>query len=204
MNDLLREWLIHQLGPEVQCFHPDELCSKFQNGVFIGKLLQNYNCLHPKYVSLLIDQDDENSKRNNFRHLKEWLKTINISLDNETVDGIITGQRSAIFGLLYMLCFTLECPNKLNLIEHAKHVYSSYGSFEYLGVSNTKIKNVLPLPYDDHASRKCNITSNKTFLPCEKSRKIRNLIYDKIDEFECGLSAKLNSWAARGDHSDTR
>lgn len=204
MTDLLREWLIHQLGSEVQCLKPDKLCCKFQNGVLIGKLLQNYNCLNSKYLSLLIDRDDKETKKSNFRHLKEWLNSINISLDDDTVNGIICGESSAIFGLLYRLCFTLECPNNLNLIEHAKQVYTSFGSFEFIGVSNTKRKNVLHLPYDDPrcASRKCKITN--TLLSSEKSQNKRNLIYDKIDEFECSLSAKLNSWAARGDHSDTR
>lgn len=41
MSDVLREWLIHQLGSEAQSLHPNYLCSKFQNGVYFGKLLQS-------------------------------------------------------------------------------------------------------------------------------------------------------------------
>lgn len=204
MSDILREWLIHQLGSEVQSLHPNYICSKFQNGVLIGKLLKNYNIVSLKDFSLLVNQDDEATKKLNFHHLKVWLNVINISLDNDTVIGFIFGQRSVIFGFLYKLCFLLECPNNLILIGHAKHLYKSFKNFSFLSVSNTPKKIVINFPYKlQHNNKKC-ITNNSILSSFEKSYRNLNELFDQINKFECNLSVKLDSWNTRGDQSCIR
>lgn len=200
MSDILREWLIHQL--RLDSLHPKSICSRFQNGVLIGKLLRNYNIVSSKDVSQLINEDDEEIKKMNFHHLKVWLNLINISLDNDTIDGIISGQKSTIFGFLYRLCFQLESPNNLNLIAHAKQLYESIGSYSFLNNSNTFKDNSINLPHKKLHSQKC-----ITYDICpgiEKCDGRRNTIFDKINDFECSLSRKLHSWSIRGDQSCMR
>jgi len=87
MNDILREWLVHQLGFEINSFHPNNVCSKFRNGVLIGRLLHNYNIVNLEEFTLLVNQEDEVIIKSNFRHLNVWLNTINIYLDIDTIDG---------------------------------------------------------------------------------------------------------------------
>lgn len=197
MSDILKEWLIHQLG--LDSLNPKSICSKFQNGVLIGKLLQNYNVVSPNDFSQLINEDGEDIKMSNFQHIKVWLNLINISLDNDTINGIISGQRSIIFGFLYRLCFKLESPNSLNLIRHAIQIYESIGSFSFLNNSNTRKDITIKLPNKNLHS----ITYNKSPY-VERCNGIGNTFYDKINDFECSLTKILNSWNIRGDQSCTR
>lgn len=199
MSDILREWLIHQLGVELHSFHPNNLCSKFQNGVFIGKLLQNYNIVSSNDFSLLVNQEDEAIKISNFRYLKTWLNMINILLDDDTVNGIISGQRSVIFGFLYKLCFILEDPNNLNLNEHAKKLYKSFGNVDILDNSNVSRKAISNLPHGKHY----NHVDDSVVLPKKSIGNIKSL-YDEINEFEDSLPMKLDCWDARGDQSCAR
>jgi hypothetical protein len=199
MSDVLREWLIHQLGVELHSLHPNNVCSKFQNGVFIGKLLQNYNIVDSNDFSLLINQEDEEIKISNFRYLKTWLNMINILLDDDTVNGIITGRRSVIFGFLYKLCFILEDPNNLNLNEHVKKICISFGNVDIS---------------DNSISKKAifNVTHGKPYNHVDningKSPKISIInvktLYDEINEFEGSLPMKLACWNTRGDRSCAR
>lgn len=203
MSDVLKKWLIHQLGSEAQSLHPNDLCSTFQNGVCIGKLLQNYNIINLKEFTQLVNQEDELTKISNFQHLKTWLNMINISLDDDTINGIITGQRTVIYGFLYRLCFCLESPKHLNLIGHGKQLYNSLGSFDFSGSSN-KPKNVkINFSYkEEEDSQKCK--SNNKSSSTKKSEKKVNQIYDEINDFECSLSVKMDNWNAKGDQSCTR
>lgn len=200
MSDILKEWLIHQLGAEVQSLHPNNLCSKFQNGVLIGKLLQNYYLVNENEFSQLINQDDEAIKRANFDHLKLWLNMINISLDSDTIDGIISGQRSIIIGFLYRLCFVLESPNKLHLFERAKQKFDAFvGSFDFVDTLNVPTEEiVVNLPY-----KQC-FTDGSLSYSSNKPVKIINTLYDKINEFERSLPEKLDIGKDRGDHSCIR
>lgn len=195
MSDVLREWLIHQLGSEVHSLHPNNLCSKFQNGILIGEILLNYNVVSSKDFSLLVNQEDEMIKQYNFKHLKEWLTTINMTLDNDTINGIISGQRSTIFGFLYRLCFLLECPNDLNLTEHAKKLYKSLGNYGFSNNSNTTKKYVINLPFNTQHHDQKSISNS------DKSIENINTVFNEITEFESSLMMKLDSWNARGDQS---
>lgn len=200
MSDVLREWLIHQLGVELHSLHPNNLCSKFQNGVFIGKLLLNYNIVDSKDFSLLINQEDEEIKISNFQYLKTWLNMINILLDDDTVNGIITGRRSIIFAFLYKLCFILEDPNNLNLNEHVKQLNKSFENVDILNNSNLSKKAILNVSHGKHYNDVDNISCK---LP-KKSIKHLKTLYDEITEFEDSLPMKLNCWNARGDQSCAR
>lgn len=204
MSDILREWLIHQLGSEVQSLHPNYICSKFQNGVLIGKILKNYNIVSLKDFSLLVNQDDETIKISNFQHLKMWLNMINFTLDSDTVNGFISGRRSVIFGFLYKLCFLLECPYNLILIGHAKQLYKSFKNFSFLSVSKTPKNIVINFPYKLQYNDRKRTTNNSILPSFTKSYANLNTLFDKINKFECNLSIKLNSWNARGDQSCNR
>lgn len=206
MNNLLKEWLIHQLGLEVNFPHPNNLSSKFQNGILIGKLLQNYNVVSSTDFSLLQNQEDEATKVSNFEHLKVWLSTINISLDDDTVNEIISGNLSSTFGLLYRLCFFLECPNSLNLIGPIKQS-QSFENFDLIDIPNKREKTFIDFTYKKEQCNKNTIISsiNINKLPYfEKSDEILSVLYDEINQFESSLPEKLNNWMARGDTSCTR
>lgn len=206
MNNLLKEWLIHQLGLEVNFSHPNNLCSKFQNGVLIGKLLQNYNVVSLTNFSLLQNQEDETTKVSNFEHLKVWLSSINISLDDDTVNGIISGKRSATFGFLYRLCFFLECPNSLNLIRPIKQS-ESFENFDLINIPHKREKKFIDFTNKKDQSNKNTILSSinvNKLSHFEKSDEILSILYDEINQFESSLPEKLNNWMARGDTSSTR
>jgi len=189
MSNILREWLIHQLGVEVNSLHPNNLSSKFQNGMLIGKILQNYGIMSSKDFSLLVDQEDEVIKKSNFQHLKMWLNMLHIPLDDDTVTGIIRGESSVIFAFLYKLCFLLECPNNLNIIGHAKKLYKSIGNYDFSHRLFTSGK-IINSPYNKQLNQnKINTKSAKTHED------------DNIANFECSLSRKINRWTARGYQS---
>jgi len=194
---MLREWLIHQLGVEVNSLHPNNLSSKFQNGIFIGKILQNYGIMSSKDFSLLVDQEDEVIKKSNFRHLKIWLNKLHIPLDNDTVTRIICGESSVIFAFLYKLCFLLECPNNLNIIGHSKKLYKSLGNYDFSHRLFTHGR-IVNFPYN---KQQINPKSIDT-----KFNENRNMQYenDRIAYFECSLSRKINRWTARGYQSCNR
>ncbi|VVC27324.1 Hypothetical protein CINCED_3A004966 [Cinara cedri] len=208
MSDVLKEWLIHQLGLEVRPFHPDNICGKFQNGFLIGKILQSYNVVNSSDVLLLVDGKDEETKISNFRYVSVWLNAIKISLDSDTVNGIISGQRSVTFAFLYRLCFTLESPNNLNLTRHAIQVYNSFGSFDFLGISDTREQIYTPKPkhgilmpfyYDDKY-----IDQNALSFFETSNEENLTALYGEINNFEHSLPEKLKSWSTRGDQTDIR
>lgn len=201
MSDTLREWLIHQLGLEVHSLHPNNLCSKFQNGVFIGKLLQNYNIVDLKELSMLVNREDEEAKKSNFQHIKVWLNMINISLDNDTIDGIMSGQRSVIFGFLYVLCFQLESPNSLNLIKYAKQSYTSLGSFDFSEVPRILAGTTVTDSSYEKQQQQFAINASPIL---KKSNRNPSTLYDDVNEFERSLPVILSTWSARGDQSCIR
>lgn len=202
MSDVLREWLIHQLGLEIPSLQPQNLCSKFQNGVLIGKLLQNYDVISAKDFALLANQDDEESKTSNFRHLETWLNKINMPLDSDTVDGIMSGVRSVIFGFLYKLCFDLESPKKLNLIGQGKQLFKSLGDLDFPYISNTPENTVNEFTYKKQSRSREPIVDKSTCR--EKSEEKINKLCDKINKFQSSLPAKVDSWDSRGDQSCIR
>jgi len=196
MNNILREWLIHQLGVEINSLHPNNLSSKFQNGMLIGKILHNYGIMSSKDFSLLIDQEDEVIKKSNFQHLKMWLNILHIPLDNDTVTGIICGENSVILAFLYKLCFLLECPNNLNIIGHAKKLYKSIGNYDFSHRLFTPGKIVIS-PYNKQLNQnRINTKSNENLSLLNEN--------DNIANFECSLSWKINRWTARGYQSCNR
>lgn len=197
----MKEWLIHQLGSEVQSLHPNILCSTFQNGVLIGKLLENYYFVDENDLARLIDRDDEAAKTSNFEHIKSWLNTIDITLDDDTVNGIVSGQRPVIIGFLYRLCFALESPNKLNLNACAKQTTDdSVGSFEFSDTLSVPETRVVDFPYGQWLA-----SDSSSSLSCsDQPGKKPNAFYDKINEFERSLPEKLDSGKARGDQSFIR
>jgi len=202
MGDILREWLIHQLGLEVHSPHPNNLCSKFQNGVFIGKLLQNYNVVDSKELSMLVDREDEEAKKSNFQHIKMWLNMINVPLDNDTIGGIMSGQRSVIYGFLYALCFHLESPNSLNLIKYAKQSYTALGSFDFSEVPSILAETTETDSSYEKLQQK--FTINNASPISKKTNRRPNTLYDDVNKFERSLPVILNTWNARGDQSCIR
>lgn len=208
MSDVLKEWLIHQLGLEVRSFHPDNICEKFQNGILIGKILQSYNVVSYSDFLLLVDGENEEVKVSNFRHLSIWLNTINVSLDFDTINGIISGQRSVTYAFLYRLCFSLESPNNLNLTTHVKQVYTLFGSFDFLGISNTCEQNYILIPKRDtlvqfYYGDKYVDQNALSFCETYNEKNLATL-HGEIEEFDHRLQEKLKSWLARGDQSDIR
>lgn len=200
MSDILKEWLIHQLGLEIHSVHPDNICYKFKNGFLIGKILQSYNVVSSLELLLLADEEDEEIKKSNFQYLNVWLKTINVSLDNDTVDGIISGETSVIYAFLYKLCLVLESPNNLNLTRYAKQVYKSFGSFEFLSFSDTHDNTNILKSFSSHK-----FISKDELSFCKTHRNYNlNTFYDELDEFERSLPEKLKRWSIRGDQSSTR
>lgn len=196
MSNILREWLIHQLGVEVNSLHPNNISSKFQNGILIGKILQNYGIMSSKDFSLLVDQEDEVIKKSNFQHLKMWLNILHIPLDNDTVTGIICGESSVILAFLYKLCFLLECPNNLNIIGHAKKLYKSIGNYDFSHRLFTPGK-IVNSPYNKQLNQnRINTKSNDNISMLNEN--------DTIANFECSLSWKINRWTARGYQSCNR
>lgn len=204
MSDILKKWLVHQLGLEAHSLYSNGLCSKFQNGVFIGKILQNYNVVDSKELSMLVDRDDEEAKISNFRHIKTWLNMINVSLDNDTVDGMMSGQISEIVGFFYVLCFHLESPDSLNLIRYAKQLYSSLGSFDFLGVTSRSHAETAANVFSYEKKRQEFTDNNNASAILKKSSTRTTRLCDEIDRFERNLPAILNSWNARGDQSCIR
>lgn len=197
MSNILREWLIHQLGVEVNSLQPSSLSSKFQNGMLIGKILQNYGIMSSKDFSLLVDQEDEVIKKSNFQHLKMWLNMLHIPLDNDTVTGIISGESSVIFAFLYKLCFLLESPNNLNIIGHTKKLYKSLGNYDFSHGLFTPGK-IVNFPYNKQQLNQKSIdTKSNENLDAQYEN-------DNIDNFERSLSRKINSWTAKGYQSCNR
>ncbi|XP_015363135.1 PREDICTED: uncharacterized protein LOC107161292 [Diuraphis noxia] len=196
MSNILKEWLIHQLGVEVNSLHPNNLSSKFQNGMLIGKILQNYGIISSQDFSLLVDQEDEVIKKSNFQHLKMWLNILHIPLDNDTVTGIICGESSVILAFLYKLCFLLECPNNLNIIGHAKKLYKSIGNYDFSHRLFTPGK-IVNFPFNKPLNQnRINKKSNEDLSMLNENYNIAN--------FECSLSLKINRWTARGYQSCNR
>jgi len=196
MSNILREWLIHQLGVEVNSLHPNNISSKFQNGMLIGKILQNYGIMSSKDFSLLVDQEDEVIKKSNFQHLKMWLNILHIPLDNDTVTGIICGESSVILAFLYKLCFLLECPNNLNIIGHAKKLYKSIGNYDFSHRLFTSGK-IVDSPYNKQLNQnRINTKFNENLSILNENENIAN--------FECSLSWKINRWTVRGYQSCNR
>ncbi|XP_025198187.1 uncharacterized protein LOC112596641 [Melanaphis sacchari] len=197
MSNLLKEWLIHQLGVEVNSLHSNNLSSKFQNGMLIGKILLNYGLVSSKEFSLLINQEDEVTKKSNFRHLEMWLNMLHIPLDKDTINGIIHGESSIIIAFLYKLCFLLKSPSDLNIIGQIKKFYKSLGGYDLSNglFTSGKIVNFShkkPQSIQKHIDKK---TDGNHSIPHT---------LDKIAYFECSLSQKINRWAARGDQSCNR
>jgi len=197
-NNILRKWLIHQLGVDIHSLHPNNLSLKFQNGILFGKILRNYDIVSSKDFSQLVDQEDEVIKKSNFRHLKMWLNTLNdISLDNDTVTGIICGESSVIFAFLYKLYFFFESPNNLNIIGHAKKLYKSLRNYDFSHnlFTHGKISD-FPFKKQQLNQKRNNKKSNGNVSTLYE--------HDKIVYFQCSLPEKINRWTARGHQSCNR
>lgn len=209
MSDTLREWLVHQLGPDIQFPSADDSRSEFRNGLAVGKILRNYGVVSDREFSQLVDGGDgsEQSERTNFRRLEAWLATVDVPLDGETAEGMIAGDASATLGFLYRLCFCLENPNSLNLTGYARRLNASLGCFDFLAVPGVPaartMTSVVPT-HDGRRGRRERDAERTTTVDVKKPNKKLEAFHDKIDEFERGLPAMLDSWNGRGDRSCIR
>lgn len=206
MSDVLKEWLVHQLGLEVGSLRPDNVCRMFRNGFLIGKILASYDVVSARELSLLVDGHDDGTKKSNFRHLGAWLDAIGVPLDGETTGGIASGHGPAVYAFLYTLCFALENPNRLNLTGHVRRVCASFGSFDFLGVSGARPHHraVVPVPPPSSRGPRQPYARNYALESGQTRRDNLAALLGEIDEFGRGLPETMRAWSTRGDQSCTR
>jgi len=201
-GDILKEWLVHQLGAEVRSLRPDYLCAVFRNGVLIGELLRNYQVVDEDDCSRLVDRHDEATKQANFAHIKSWLTATGVvALDNDTVDGITSGRWPATIGFLYRLCFALENPNELNLAGCAGQA-PRHAAGTPPGVPDAPDA---PVAADGPPGPRRFSTGGDSWSARDRRPRGRtDAFHDRIAEFERGLPGLLANGLARGDRSCVR
>jgi len=87
MADVLRDWLRSTLGIFMD-LNPDMFGRYTRDGTLLAQILHNYGIISKSQLSTIVQTHDATLSRVNLRSLRIWLKLINVTLSDSSLNDI--------------------------------------------------------------------------------------------------------------------
>lgn len=104
MSDIISKWVTETLGIIVEVYS-ETFIRLTKNGYLVGALLRHYNIINAEHMTSLTAGGDSSDC---IDKIANWLKLVNIELDDETKKQLEKGKISTALDLLYRLYLVLQ------------------------------------------------------------------------------------------------
>ncbi|XP_013200844.2 sperm flagellar protein 2-like [Amyelois transitella] len=124
MAEVLKEWLTERLQRPIK-WTPDEFGNMMKDGYIISNVLLSYNIINEEKFFLIRSSINPEEIKNNWKHLKEWLKELQVQLSDQELNSIMEGKGSMLLRLFYMLFLHLDKKDRTDFIKRERRMMSS-------------------------------------------------------------------------------
>ncbi|VVC88705.1 unnamed protein product [Leptidea sinapis] len=124
MAEVLKEWLSQRLQRPIN-WEAEEFGNKMKNGYIISCVLRSYHIIDDDKHYFIRDGDNVEEIKNNWKLLKDWLKTIDITPSDADIKSMIEGRGSTLLRLFYQLFLHLDKKDRTNFVKRERKMASN-------------------------------------------------------------------------------
>ncbi|KOB75185.1 Sperm flagellar protein [Operophtera brumata] len=124
MAEILKEWLTERLQRPIS-WEADKFGEMMKNGHIIACVLLSYHVINDEKHFLIRSSNARVDMENNWRHLAEWLREIDINLPAVELSNVMEGQGSSLLRLFYQLFLHLDKRDRTNFIKGERKMVSN-------------------------------------------------------------------------------
>lgn len=141
MAEILKEWLTERLQRPIN-WDAEEFGEMMKNGYIIASVLHSYHVVNDEKYFLVRSSNAREEIKNNWKHLSEWLKEIDVHLSDAELANIMDGKGSSLLRLYYQLFLQLDRRDRTDFIKRERQMVS-----ELVSKVETRFK-VAKVPYE--------------------------------------------------------
>ncbi|XP_053610553.1 sperm flagellar protein 2-like [Plodia interpunctella] len=124
MAEVLKEWLTERLQRPIK-WTPEEFGNMMKDGYIISNVLLSYNIINEEKFFLIRSSINSEEIKNNWIHLREWLKELQVHLSDPDLQSIMEGKASMLLRLFYILFLHLDKKDRTDFIKRERKMMSS-------------------------------------------------------------------------------
>ncbi|XP_063829399.1 sperm flagellar protein 2-like [Ostrinia nubilalis] len=123
MAEILKEWLTERLRRPIK-WEPEEFGDMMKNGYIIASVLLSYNVINEEKHFLIRSSNAAEDLKNNWKYLSEWLKELEVHLNDTDLASVKEGKGTALLRLFYQLFLHLDKRDRTNFIKRERKMVS--------------------------------------------------------------------------------
>ncbi|GBP29526.1 Sperm flagellar protein 2 [Eumeta japonica] len=123
MTEILKEWLAKRLEERIN-WNANDFGDIMKNGHIIAKLLLSYHVIDKNKYDLMKTNTEFEDVKSNWSYLSQWLRDVNISMNDSDLMHIQDGKSSTLLRLFYQLFLNLDHRDRTNFIKRERKMAS--------------------------------------------------------------------------------
>ncbi|KAJ0174770.1 hypothetical protein K1T71_009878 [Dendrolimus kikuchii] len=123
MAEVLKEWLTERLQRPIK-WEAEEFGDMMRNGYLLAGVLLSYHIINDEEHFLIKSSLALENIKNNWKYLSEWLRKLEVNLNETDLQCIIEGRGSTLLRLFYQLFLHLDKKDRTNFIKHERKMVS--------------------------------------------------------------------------------
>lgn len=127
MTDVIKNWIERRLGIIFDISSPN-FPTNIRDGRLVAKLLYTYDVIDKQQLNQIYKSIDPVQIQENFKHIQIWLKSINITVDDDI--NLFGHNGSYTLKLLYQIYLVLQEQSKLNFATSRKKNEQLAGNYK--------------------------------------------------------------------------
>lgn len=124
MAEILKEWLTERLRAPIK-WEAEEFGEMMKNGYIIASVLLSYNIINEEKHFLIRSSNASEDIKNNWKYLTEWLREIEVNINDTDLTSVKEGKGTALLRLFYQLFLHLDRRDRTNFIKRERKMVSS-------------------------------------------------------------------------------
>ncbi|CAG9788594.1 unnamed protein product [Diatraea saccharalis] len=124
MAEILKEWLTERLRRPIK-WEAEEFGDLMKNGQIIASVLLSYNVINEEKHFLIRSSNATEDLNNNWKFLIEWLRDVEVYINDTDLASIKEGKGTALLRLFYQLFLHLDKRDRTNFIKRERKMVST-------------------------------------------------------------------------------
>lgn len=123
MAEILKEWLTERLQRPVK-WEAQEFGEMMKNGYIVAGVLLSYHVINEEKHFLIRPSNGMVDIKSNWKYLTDWLKDVEVYLNDVDLSNIMDGKGSALLRLFYQLFLHLDKRDRTDFIKREQKMVS--------------------------------------------------------------------------------
>ncbi|XP_021203754.2 sperm flagellar protein 2 [Bombyx mori] len=124
MAEILKEWLTERLERPIK-WEAHEFGEMMKNGFVLASVLLSYKFINDEKHFLIRSSNAAEHIKNNWKYLSEWLRTLDINLNDDDLRCLMEGKGSSLLRLFYQLFLTLDKKDRTDFIKRERKMMTN-------------------------------------------------------------------------------